>query len=645
MCGIFGQFRPSGAILEQDRLENATECLHHRGPDGGGYWREAGVALGHRRLAIIDLAAGRQPMASHDGRYVIIFNGEIYNYIELREELAQTGVRFATHSDTEVILEAYRAWGTDAPARLSGMFAFAIHDRHQASLFMARDRLGEKPMVYIDHGEDGVTFASELKALVAAGVTTMDVDVEVLELYLSLNYIPGTKSLLKGVKRLAAGCWRLYTRGRSATDGRYWSPPNPKSDPLPYPTVVDALPELRHRLDRAVSMALRSDVPVTLFLSGGIDSSLIAESAVRQGMIDTAYCLDFQEEGFSEWDKAKDVAKRLGVDLRRAIAHVPDPDLFQTIADHNDDPLADSSSVAVWFLAERTAKDFKVAITGDGGDELFGGYLTYRATSLYTRLFTHVPSPMLRLLARAAAMLRPSDGKVTMAYKMQRFARAFGLPPSLAHLTWNGTFLPSEAGRLIAPELQPPDGATLLEKLVAGYGVSTRPRLRDLQRLDALEYLPNDILTKVDRITMAHGLESRAPFLDSQVADFGLALPDHLKLTAGSQSKLILRALAEQRFGRDISNAKKQGFSIPIHRWLRGPMRESLDAFLGPEALRRLPFLDHKVVSAIRDAHASGRGQFGYELWGLMVLSAWWNAFSNSKKLEKAAFDLSRPTM
>lgn len=571
-------------------------------------------------------------MASHDDRYVIIFNGEIYNFVELREELLKRGARFSTHSDTEVILEAYRAWGTDAPARLLGMFAFALYDKEQSSMFLARDRLGEKPLVYVDHFEGGVTFASELKALIAAGVTSVDIDLEVLELYLSLNYVPGTASLLKGVQRLAPGCWRLYARGKPVTAGRYWTPPDPTAAPLRYRTVEEALPELRQRLDRSVAMALRSDVPVTLFLSGGVDSSLIAESAVRQGRIDTAYCLDFQEEGFSEWAKAKQVADRLGVELRRAVAQVPDPDLFQTIANHNDDPLADSSSVAVWFLAQRTAQDFKVAITGDGGDELFGGYLTYQATALYTQIFAHVPHPILALLARFTRVLRPGDGKVTAAYKLQRFVRAFGLSPSLAHLTWNGTFLPSEAGRMIASESRPPDGAALLAKLVDGYGVANRPSLRDLQRLDALEYLPNDILTKVDRITMAHGLESRAPFLLPEVAEFGLGLPDRLKLTPSSPLKLILRALAEQTFGHDISNAKKQGFSIPIHRWLRGPMRDSLEVFLGPEALRRMPFLDHKAVGALRDAHLSGRGQYGYELWGLMVLSAWWDAIKNGRQ-------------
>ena len=306
MCGIFGQFAPGGRLADAGALERATEVLQHRGPDDAGCWIDPVIVLGHRRLSIIDLGSGSQPMASHDERFVIAYNGEIYNYVEVRDELIGRGAVFTTHSDTEVIIEAYRAWRTDALERLSGMFAFALYDRRNQTLLLARDRFGEKPLLYVEDGQGGVTFASELKALVAAGAVDPEIDPEALELYLSLNYVPGTRTLIKEVKRLAPGHWRLYNVGHGVECGRYWTPPDPSAEPLPYTTVSGALPELRHRLDDSVRLALRSDVPVTLFLSGGIDSSLVAESAVRQGMIGSAYCLDFEEDGYSEWSSGED---------------------------------------------------------------------------------------------------------------------------------------------------------------------------------------------------------------------------------------------------------------------------------------------------------------------------------------------------
>jgi asparagine synthase (glutamine-hydrolysing) len=609
-------------------IERAIASIHHRGPDDSGVWNDGPVTLGHRRLSIIDLGTGQQPMASHDGRFVIVYNGEIYNYVEVREELLRQGARFSTQSDTEVIIEAFRAYDTAALARLSGMFAFALYDRKERTLLLARDRLGEKPLIYTQTETHGVTFASELKALVAAGVVGTEIDPEVLELYLTLNYVPGTRLLLRGVSRVAPGHWLRFRAGRLVDGGRYWSPPDPGAAPLQYASEAEALPELRSRLDHAVKIALRSDVPLTLFLSGGIDSSLIAESAVRQGMIRTAYCLDFDEEGFSEWKHAKFAADALGLELRRAVARVPDFDTFRRIVSHTDDPTADSSAVAVWYLAQRTAQDFKVVITGDGGDELFGGYLTYQASRLYAVLHRYLPSSLLKLIAWPFDRLSAGDGKVAATYKAQRFARAFGLSPGLAHMTWNGAFMPREARALIAPEFRGSDSFLPLERLISEHQMPASPALRDLQRLDALEYLPNDILAKVDRVTMAHGLESRAPFLSPEVAEFGLALPEALKLQWSGRPKRVLRSLASATLGPEIGAANKKGFSIPVHRWLRGAMRDSLEASLGTEAIAGLPFLDAKAVAALCDQHVSGRAQLGFELWGLMALSAWWRQVS-----------------
>lgn len=627
MCGVFGRFalgrgRSNGADLA------ATSLLRHRGPDAEGHWCDDDFFLGHRRLSIIDLVSGAQPLMSWDERYVITFNGEIYNYIELRQELLARGARFQTKSDTEVIVEAYRAFKEHTPSKLEGMFAFAIVDRAERSLYLARDRFGEKPLFYRDGPDGGVTFASELKALLRAAKDAFTLDATALLGFLCLNYVPGEQTLLDGYRRLPPATWRLYRAGRPVRTGRYWSPPDPAvmSEPdLPLPQLIG---RLQQHLDDSVRQSLRSDVPVTLFLSGGIDSSLVAESAVRQGQITTAYCLDFEDSHFSEWPNASAVAQRLGLDLRRATARPPTPEVFQRLVYHADDPLADSSAAAVWYLAEEVGRDFKVVITGDGGDELFGGYLTYQATLLYSGLYRLLPGSALRLGARLANRVSPGDAKVTFGYKLQRLLRAFGLPPEQAHFTWNGTWLPDEALALMAPEIRKSAGDDFLAGLAEAHGLGGGVNLGKLQRADALSYLANDILVKVDRTTMAHGLEARAPYLMPRLAEYALRLPATAKCGAVGKTKRIMRGLMLRKFGPELANAKKQGFSIPVHRWLRKELRPIVESYLTPGALASVPFLDSGAVLRAKEAHLSGRAQLGFELWGLMVLIEWWNMVS-----------------
>jgi asparagine synthase (glutamine-hydrolysing) len=625
VCGIAGVF---GDKLSHrvDELLAATNLIAYRGPDGGGYWTEPPFAFGHRRLSIIDLNSGAQPMADASGRYVITYNGEIYNYIELRAELEALGARFQTQSDTEVILEAYRRYGTKAAGKLVGMFAFAIADRVERTLYLARDRLGEKPLYLWTAPSGDTLFASELKAITCWIDFQCSIDPVALGGYLLLNYVPGDAMLLRGVTRLPAGTWRLLHLDGRRSDGSYWTPASRElievDTPLQGPSAVD---ELARRLDGAVHIALRSDVPVTLFLSGGIDSSLVAESATRQGYLRHAYCLDFADRRFSEWRNAKIVADRLGLELRRAVATPLDPDAFERLVYHADDPLADSSAVALDALAREVAKDYKVAITGDGGDELFAGYLTYKATLLYQQLYRLLPAAGVRLLANAIAPAAVGGRKVAPAYKAYRFLRAWGRAPSLAHFTWNGTWLPEQASELLAPELRPGQPAErAIDGLLARIQLAPAPDLRALQMADMREYLPHDILIKLDRTTMAHSLECRAPFLNPAVAEFGVALEAHDKIRLSGKPKPLLRALAKRIFPDDVSAAKKQGFSIPVHAWLRHEMRESLETFLSRERLDAMPFLDASAVIVQKDRHLASKADLGFELWGLMALSAWW---------------------
>ena len=624
MCGILGRFARQGPLGDACPLCAATNLLAHRGPDDGTWWSDDCFFLGHRRLSIIDLATGGQPMASPDGRYVIVFNGEIYNFIEVRQRLVAEGVAFSTHSDTEVILRGYEHWGTSVARELVGMFAFAIVDRVALTLYLARDRFGEKPLfVHVANGM--VSFASELHALAALPGVQRNVDTTALGEYLCLNYVPGERTLLDGVGRLRPGTWRLYAR-ETVQEEAYWSPPPQAEGGRRATDRSEALSRLRTLVDDAIRIALRSDVPVTLFLSGGIDSSIIAESAVRHGKLEHAYCLDFEESGFSEWPNAQRVANVLGIELRRAILSAAALDDFLAIVEHADDPLADSSAVAVWALSREVARDYKVAISGDGGDELFGGYLTYKATRYHQVLTNALPSAALDAVARLGSRIPVSTGKVTSSYRLRRFLRAANLSSGEAHFTWNGSWLPAEAAALVKDPAVAALAASAIARLARSHHFDRSPSLSELQRADATDYLANDILTKVDRMTMAHGLESRSPFLSPAVAEFALRLPDRLKLSPFGPPKKILRDLASELFGASIGGAKKQGFSIPIHRWLRGPARTLVEELLSRKRIDALGLLDTDAVLRAKESHMANRAQLGFELWGLMVLVAWHRA-------------------
>jgi asparagine synthase (glutamine-hydrolysing) len=623
MCGILGRFARLGDSFDPASLMRATNLLAHRGPDDGAWWSDGPFFLGFRRLAIIDLQSGAQPMATGDGRFVIVFNGEIYNYIELREELRAEGAIFHTTSDTEVILNGYQAWGTRLPEKLVGMFALAIVDRAEQTLYLARDRFGEKPLFFRDTPGE-VTFASELTPLAALAAGESRIDEQALAGYLCLNYVPGQQTLLKGIQRLPPASWARFT-SQGSERGIYWQPPRP-DDQLPVISEKQALAGLRQHIDASVRIALRSDVPVALFLSGGIDSSVIAESAMRQGRLRHAYCLDFAEASFSEYANASAVASRLGVELRRVVLSANGLPDFSDLVKHADDPLADSSQLSVSTLAREVAKDYKVVITGDGGDELFGGYLTYRATAMHARLAATLPMSVRRWLARQADRLRISDRKVSGTYKLMRFLRALDRPTAEAHFTWNGTWLPDAAARLVRASAINGAGADVLRELAARHRLSGTPGLRALQLADIGDYLPNDILAKVDRATMTHGLEARAPFLNHALAEYALRLPDVMKVGALRSGKRILRRLVADLFGPDIAQSRKQGFSIPVHQWLRGPLRATAEDLLSRARLEAFGLLDVDAVLRVKTAHMEGRAHLGWELWGLMVLMAWHRA-------------------
>lgn len=619
MCGILGGFAFHGARFQGDELVRQVSALAHRGPDDATCWSGGAFAFGHRRLSIIDLAGGRQPMSDAGHGLVVTFNGEIYNYLELRDELAARGARFRTDSDTEVLLHGYRQWGAELPSRLIGMYAFAIADMRRQELFLARDPFGEKPLLYTESAER-VLFASELGPLSALLGSERRFNAAALPAYLCLNYVPGDETLMAGVRRVPPGTWRLYDRDGAVTTGRSWTPPDSCDASLDLTTAMDRVEGL---LEDSVRMSLRSDVPVGIFLSGGIDAALIARFAAEQGQLAHAFCLTFDEASYSEWERAERTARHLGIPLTRVRMGEEAMARFPEIVAHGDDPLADSSSLAVYTLAETAARHVKVVLSGDGGDELFGGYLTYKATAWHNRFSSRFPRIVRRGLAAVGRRLPTHEKKVSATYKLMRYLRAVDLPPNEAHFTWNGVWLPDDAASLLDGTDLKERGRRALAELAMRHGLPARPPLDALQRADVSDYLPNDILTKADRMSMAHGLEVRAPFLNPHLAAFALSLPAHLKVTGRGPTKRVLRALAARRYDANIANAGKQGFSIPVHAWLRGAGRPLVEDLLSPASIGRIDALDAHAVARAVDAHMRGRS-LGFEIWGLMVLSAWY---------------------
>ena len=619
MCGIVGHYARDGSALPQSILFELVQCVSHRGPDDNTFWQDGPYSFGHRRLSIIDLSSGRQPMASADGAIVITYNGEIYNYIELRQELIALGHTFRTKSDTEVLINGYRQWGTELLPKLLGMFAFAIADRAKRELLLARDRFGEKPLLYLDDAR-GTTFASELTQL-SRIAERREVDADALGRYLVLNYVPGEQTLFKGVRRVPPGSWRRYRADGRIDEGTYWSPAiDATTTPLSFDAAVD---ELDEKLQRAAMLTLRSDVPVGIFLSAGIDSSLVARAAVKAGTVARAFSLGFEEQSHNELIGARETAKKLKLPITEVTLNASALERFANLVAHADDPLADSSALAVWTLAAETAKHVKVVLAGDGGDELFGGYLTYAATLWHASVTARLPNVIRRAMAAGASSLGAGDGKVTTGYKMMRYLRAATLPPGEAHFSWNGTWLPEEAAALAADRDVKASASSSLAWMAERHGLTGPISLEQLQRADIRDYLVNDILVKSDRMSMAHGLEVRAPFLDRDLAAFALRLPAEFKTGRRGPGKRLLRALARRTYGSQMADAAKQGFSIPVHEWLRGPARPLVDDLLSPSSIAALSLLDGGVVARAVSDHMSRRRALGWELWGLMVLAAW----------------------
>lgn len=597
MCGIAG-FTHAQHVPDSSKIWEITRSITHRGPDQQGVWESAQVSLGAVRLKIIDLEHGAQPMIGDDGDTVLVFNGEIYNHAELRRELEQLGHRFHSRSDTEVLLHAFLQWDTAAFAKLRGMFAAAFWMQSRRRLVLVRDRMGIKPL-YFAKKNGNIYFGSELKTILAHSEIARRIDRSSLDRYLSLNYVPGPGTMIEGIEKLQPGHF--------LDDGKvlpYWTlefRPDASID------LESAKDELDRLLRSAVREHLISDVPLGVWSSGGLDSSTILHYAAAEAAHLKTFSISFHGREFDESQYFREVAKKYQTDHHEFDLNsgLDIPGTVEQLAQYSDDPSADAGAIPVWFLSRMCRQQVTVALSGDGADELFGGYNTYLADS-YAQNLRRVPMGIRKLAARMTKLLPVSDNKIGLDYKITRMLNGSLLDPVEAHFYWNGTFNKAEKRRLLLDPMEQPELA-LPDNFLW---------------MDQLTYLPDDILHKCDRMSMAHSLEVRPPFLDHRIVEFAANLPENLKIR-GSKLKFILRELMKDWLPESVLSRRKEGFDIPVHHWLRTVLRPLLLDTLNERTVRETGIFSWPAVDEAIRAHLERRANLGYHLWGLLILFLW----------------------
>jgi asparagine synthase (glutamine-hydrolysing) len=600
------------------------EAIRHRGPDEDGFYLKAHVGLAMRRLAIIDLKGGQQPIHNEDRSAWIIFNGEIYNYPELRERLEKLGHQFYTNSDTEAIIHAYEQYGADCPKHLRGMFAFAIWDERKQELFLARDRVGKKPLLYAEvNGQ--LIFGSEFQALLLHPDISRDISREAIHLYLSFMCVPAPLTAYRAIRKLEPGHTLRWHKGETRIE-RYWQPDFTKKIKI---TEEEAGERALEILRDAVRVRLMSEVPLGAFLSGGIDSSAVVAlmSEASRAPVKT-FSIGFEEQDFSELHHARRVAEFVGAEHREFIVRPDAMEVLPTLIEHYGEPYADSSAIPTYYVARETRRHVTVALNGDGGDECFAGYERYAAMRLAEK-YHRLPG-LLResLIEQTFELLPSSGGRRNSLTKAKRFMRAASLPRVERYLRWVSAFDTAAKRELysdeFAHETEHLQAKSFLEpwfERVNGEGVVDAALLAD-----TMTYLPNDLLVKVDIASMAVSLEARSPFLDHHVIEFAASLPEKLKLK-GWTTKYILKRVLKRLLPAENLERSKMGFGVPIGHWFRAGMQGFLrETLLSEKALKRGLFKPETVTRLI-EQHTSGQQNYEHQLWTLLMLELWFNRF------------------
>ncbi|MEQ1606060.1 MAG: asparagine synthase (glutamine-hydrolyzing) [Pyrinomonadaceae bacterium] len=625
MCGITGFVNANREAADRSVLEAMNHAILHRGPDEDGFYIKENVGLAMRRLAIIDLASGQQPMYNEDRTKAIVFNGEIYNYQELREKLDQLGHKFYTKSDTEVIVHLYDEYGVDGLQYLRGMFAIAIWDERDRSLFLARDRVGKKPILYSHQPNGDLIFGSEFSAVLKHPAVSREVDLEAIDNYMSYLCVPAPMTAFKQIRKLEPGHWLLWKDGEIKTQ-RYWQPDFSKKIKI---TEEEAIVETTRILRESTKLRMISEVPLGAFLSGGVDSSaVVALMAQESEQPVKTFSIGFEEQDFSELKYAKRVAEHVGAEYNEFIVRPNALDVITTLVDHYGEPYADSSAIPTYYVAKETRKHVTVALNGDGGDESFAGYERYAAMRI-AEAYARVPSALRKVFVEAPVSLLPtSELKRSRFRDAKRFLRAANLPRTERYFRWVTTFNRDTKKELytsdFAASVSGQDPLDLLDKWFAkANGTGT---LDATLLTDQMTYLPNDLLVKVDIATMANSLEARSPFLDHKLLEFAATLPESMKMS-GVGTKSLLKKVAARLVPREVIYRRKMGFGVPIGKWFRTEMKDFVRGVLLSEKSLKRGIVKPDILERYVNEHVAGERDHSFQLWTFLMLELWFQRF------------------
>ena len=625
MCGIVGVANANSRSIDREVLERMNRCIVHRGPDDDGFYINENIGLAMRRLSIIDVAHGKQPMHNESKTAWIVFNGEIYNFQELRKDLDSKGDKFYTNSDTEIILHLYDRYGADCVQHLRGMFVFAIWDERKQSLFIARDRVGKKPLLYSHQPNGDLIFGSEFQVLLAHPNVSREVDTEAIHHYLSYSCVPAPLTAYRQIRKLEPAHWLEWKDGEIKTE-RYWLPDFNKKIKI---SQAEAEEETMRHLREATKMRMISEVPLGAFLSGGVDSStVVALMAEESSQPVKTFSIGFEEEDFSELKYARRVAEHIGAEHHEFIVKPNALEILPTLVEHYGEPYADSSAIATYYVARETRKHVTVALNGDGGDESFAGYERYFAMRLAEK-YNGLPGFLRGNLVEKFFNLVPtSEIKRSRARDIKRFLKSASLPKVERYFQWVSAINREAKQNLytedFSRQVSSSDSSQFLQTWFAkanGMNVVDAAMFTD-----QMTYLPNDLLVKVDIASMAVSLEARSPFLDHKVIEFAASLPEQVKIR-GTETKYLLKKVASRIVPPEVLYRKKMGFGVPLTHWFRNEMKDFLREILLSEKSLKRGLVKPEAVKNFVEQHTTAQQDFTYQLWTLLMLELWFQRF------------------
>lgn len=629
MCGIVGIVNNGDRKASREVLERMNRAILHRGPDDDGFYVNKNVGLAMRRLSIIDLASGKQPIRNADNTKWIVFNGEIYNYQELRKDLEKRGHRFYTNSDTEAIVHLYDEYGVDCLQHLRGMFAMAIWDETEQDLFLARDRVGKKPLLYSLQQNGDLIFGSEFNAVLQHPDISREVDNEAIDAYLSYLCVPAPMTAFKSIRKLEPGHWMKWKAGQVNME-RYWLPDFSKKIKI---TEEEAIHETTRILRESTKLRMISEVPLGAFLSGGVDSSTVVALMAQEssGPVKT-FSIGFEEQDFSELKYAKRVAEHVGAEYNEFVVRPNALEILPTLVEHYGEPYADSSAIPTYYVAKETRKHVTVALNGDGGDESFAGYERYAAMKI-ADTYRGVPSFVRKALVETPISLLPtSELKRSRLRDAKRFLQAANLSTSERYFRWMSTFNRDAKKEFYTPEFEAFLGSMNASRALDNWfeSVNGSGMLDITMLVDQMTYLPNDLLVKVDIATMANSLEARSPFLDHNVIEFAASLPESLKMRR-FETKSLLKKVAARLVPKEGIYRRKMGFGVPVGKWFRSEMKGFVRGVLLSERALNRGVVRANVLKRYVEEHTSGERDHAFQIWTLLMLELWYQRFIDQK--------------